>query len=142
MILKESNRTELIPYIPEYSYGKRKLDNVLLTGLDTIKKAHQDLIPKLWFNEKWSSEFLEFIKRLVDDNSAPEIVEIHPPFNDYCGSIGEFLDSYTGFEEALGEIFPDTRSHGTAAAHVPGWAHFSLRLRVSPLYAKQSGNGV
>jgi hypothetical protein len=93
----------------EYSYGKRKLDNVLLTGLDTIKKAHQDLIPKLWFNEKWSLEFLEFIKRLVDDNSAPEIVEIHPPFNDYCGSIGEFLDSYTGFEEALGEIFSDTK---------------------------------
>jgi hypothetical protein len=93
----------------EYSYAKRKLDGDLLEGLDRIKETHKENIPKLWFDKSWSSEFVKFIKGLVGDNPAPEIVEIHPPFNDYCGSIGEFLDSYTGFEEALGEIFSDTK---------------------------------
>lgn len=93
----------------EYSYARRKLDGGLLEGLERIKQAQQDHLPKLWFDKTWSSEFVEFIKRLIGDNPAPEIVEVHPPFNDYCESIAEFLDLYAGFEEELGGTFPDTK---------------------------------
>lgn len=80
-----------------------------MEGLERIKQAHQDHLPKLWFDKAWSSEFAEFVKRLIGDNKAPKIVEIHPPFNDYCGSIVEFLDLYAWFEEELGGTFPDTK---------------------------------
>lgn len=92
----------------EYSYGKRKFDTNLLSSFNTIKKSHNDFIPKLWSSKKWAEEFSCFIIKLVGNNRAPKIIEIHPPFNDYCNSIEEFIEIYQVFEEGISHTFPET----------------------------------
>lgn len=44
---------------------------------------------------------------MVQGYSALKIIEIHPPFNDYCKSIEDFLETYKMFEEDILYIFPD-----------------------------------
>lgn len=95
----------------EYSYGESKLNSPFLAGLKTIKRAHntEDHIPKLWSKKAWAKEFAIFIKRVVGDNKPPTIIEIHPPFKDYCGSIEEFIDIYKVFEDEILMSFPDVK---------------------------------
>lgn len=89
----------------EYSFGKREYSNKALEGLDTIKSANRDGIPKLWFNENWSQEFAIYIKRLTKESERPKVIEIHPPFKDYCETMDKFVQIYKVFES----YFPDTK---------------------------------
>ena len=67
----------------EYSYGKRKWDTSLIKIYTEIVAAQKDSVPQLWKNETWSLQFADYISKLVDNSSAPKVIEIHPPFNDY-----------------------------------------------------------
>lgn len=91
----------------EYSYGKRKLDSAIILKYPNLQEANKNGVPQLWKSCDWASEFADFIIDLVDDNSAPKIIEIHPPFNDYC-SIEEFVDRFKIFESKIHTTFPDT----------------------------------
>jgi hypothetical protein len=64
-------------------------------------KSQNILIRK---NQLWSEQFAEFIKNLCKDNE-PEIVETHPPFDDYCRSITEFTARIHGFQSAADAEF-------------------------------------
>ena len=83
------------------SFKKKKFDNELLKDLDEIKLSTKDDIPQLWKNEKWAKEFFQFIERLLCESIDPEIIEIHPPFIDYCSAIDDFLNIYETFENLI-----------------------------------------
>ena len=90
----------------EYSYGKRKFDGNLISNFHVLKTSHKDGVPQLWSSEKWSKEFAEFIIALTADENPPTIIEIHPPFNDYC-NIDLFLKRYEIFEKRIHEVYPN-----------------------------------
>jgi hypothetical protein len=85
----------------EYSYEKRKFNSNLLDDLNEIRLANKNGIPQLWKNKAWAKEFFKFIERLLNNSIEPEIIEIHPPFIDYCNSIHDFLDIYEVFEQLI-----------------------------------------
>jgi len=95
----------------EYSYEKRKegFDSDLLDGLDEIKSANKGGIAQLWKNQQWAKEFFAFICNLLRDSIDPEIIEIHPPFVDYCNSVGDFLDIYKTFEKSVLQKYVNTQ---------------------------------
>lgn len=90
----------------EYSYGKRKHNTELIFKYPALISANKDGVPQLWKSAEWASEFADFIVDLVDGHSAPTIIEIHPPFNDYC-SLAEFADRFRIFEHKIHEAYPD-----------------------------------
>jgi hypothetical protein len=85
----------------EYSFEKRTLNNILLDDLSEIKQAIKKGIPQLWRNKAWARDFFIFIERLLHDSVEPEIIEIHPPFVDYCLKIDDFLEIYKVFEQLV-----------------------------------------
>jgi len=89
----------------EYSYGKRKLDNVLISKFPALKNFNKNGIPQLWYSAEWAAEFADFIIELIRDNNAPEVIEIHPPFNDYC-DLSSFAERYNVFEKRIHSAFP------------------------------------
>lgn len=91
----------------EYSYGPRRFDSPFLKDLNTIKQANKRNIPQLWFNEKWAAEFALFVIRMLEIVEKRLIIEIHPPFIDYCPSIKDFIQRYRIFEEMLRTEHPD-----------------------------------
>ena len=90
----------------EYCYGKRKYNTELISKYPALIAASKDGVPQLWKSAEWASEFADFIVDLVDEHSAPTIIEIHPPFNDYC-SLSEFADHFRIFEHKIHEAYPD-----------------------------------
>ena len=82
----------------EYSYGKRKFDTQLITSYPVLREAHRNGIPQLWKSDEWGDSFASFILKLTEGRNPPEIIEIHPPFNDYC-SLDEFVERFCRFEE-------------------------------------------
>lgn len=92
----------------EYSFMRRKFDSPLIADLSYIRDGQLYGIPQLWKNDNWAKEFATFIIRLVGDNQLPTIIEIHPPFKDYCPSVDSFLERYNHFEETIKVVFPDT----------------------------------
>jgi len=106
--------TSINPSMPytlhtEYSYGPRKLNSPLLNNLPTVRNAHKNYVPRLWLGDDWAKEFAEYVVLLVDSNQSPSAIEIHPPFKDYCPTIEDFLDIYTGFEKIILNKFPNTK---------------------------------
>lgn len=91
----------------EYSYGKRKFDSPLLAHYPALREAHKDGVPQLWKSTEWASEFASFILELTSASEAPHVVEIHPPFNDYC-TIEQFAERFQVFEKALHAHYPET----------------------------------
>lgn len=98
---KQINQSNRYSLHTEYSYEKRKFNTILLHNLNEIIASNKNGIPQLWKNKTWSMEFFVFIKRLLENSIEPEIIEIHPPFFDYCDSINDFLDIYEIFEENI-----------------------------------------
>ena len=92
----------------EYSARDRKLNSPLLQRLQTIRMANIDGLPQLWRNSHWAEEFVEFIQAIVGENEPPLLIEIHPPFRDYCPSLEEFCSVYRVFEERISAIYPKT----------------------------------
>lgn len=90
----------------EYSYGKRKLVNALISKFPALKNSNKDSVPQLWYSVEWAAEFADFIIELTRDNNAPEVIEIHPPFNDYC-DLSSFAERYNIFEKKIHSTFPD-----------------------------------
>lgn len=91
----------------EYSYGTRKFDTELISDFTELKTSHKNGVPQLWESDKWAEEFAEFIIKLTADKNAPTVIEIHPPFNDYC-DIDMFLKRYVVFEKRIREVYPET----------------------------------
>ncbi len=89
----------------EYSYGKRKLNSPLISNFPEIREAQKEGVPQLWKNELWALQFAEFILKLMGMNNQPEVIEIHPPFNDYT-DMKTFIKHYSIFEEKIKEHYP------------------------------------
>lgn len=81
----------------EYSHSARKLNHTLIQKYPIHSEANKNGIPQLWKSKEWSEVFADYITALIANHNAPEIIEIHPPFNDYCNSIELFLDRYSIF---------------------------------------------
>ena len=92
----------------EYSAMRRRFDSPFLEPLIILKEAQRGKVPCLWWNEGWSYEFCNFIIKLVGWKNPPTVIEIHPPFTDYCETIEDFLGRYSFFEREIKSIFPDT----------------------------------
>ena len=90
----------------EYSHMKRKLDNKLINKYPELKISEKEKIPQLWKNKAWAKEFASFIIELVGNSIPPEIIEIHPPFNDYCKELSTFFGIYEEFEKIILAKFP------------------------------------
>ena len=91
----------------EYSYGKRKFDSILISSFPTLKNAHKNGVPQLWFSNEWASQFADFVIALTTDLTAPTTVEVHPPFNDYC-TPEQFAERFQVFENKIHSIYPNT----------------------------------
>jgi len=91
----------------EYSYGKRKFDTERIVAFPILREANKDGVPQLWKSNEWAEEFAAFIIGLTQAHNPPEIIEIHPPFNDYC-SLEEFSERYCIFEQKIHAVYPDT----------------------------------
>ena len=102
----EIETTEKYSLHTEYSYGKRKFDSNIISKFEELKTSNKDGVPQLWKSNKWAEEFAEFIIALTANNPAPTVIEIHPPFNDYC-DIDLFLERYRIFEKRIHESYPD-----------------------------------
>jgi len=83
----------------EYSFEEREFNTNIIKDLTYIKEAQKNKIPQLWFNKNWTKEFFIFIDRLIDVNEAPEVLEIHPPYNEYCSSFEQFFEIFKVFYE-------------------------------------------
>ena len=95
----------------EYSFKKRSFKLNIFSDLKYITSAQKNGIPQLWYNKEWTDHFLLFIERLVDsnDNKSPEVLEIHPPFNDYCNSFDQFLDIFKHFNGNFRKNYSSTK---------------------------------
>lgn len=93
----------------EYSYYPRKFTSPACKGLVKIKRTDKRGVPKLWFDEEWVRDFIVFIFRLVGEKKPPKIIEIHPPFNDYCKDLSHFIDLYEKFEREISDRYPDVQ---------------------------------
>ena len=89
----------------EYSYGKRNFDSDVIRSFPTIIAAQKDGVPQLWKSEQWAKEFAQFVFALAG-NATPAVIEVHPPFVDYC-TFDSFLTSYKAFETAILGKYPD-----------------------------------
>ena len=92
----------------EYSARDRKLDSSLMQRFHAIRMANIDGVPQLWRDSLWAEEFAQFIQAIVGENEPPLLIEIHPPFRDYCPSLEEFCSVYRIFEERISSIYPKT----------------------------------
>lgn len=90
----------------EYSYGKRKFDTERIAAFPILCEANKDGVPQLWKSSEWAEEFATFIIGLTQVHNSPEIIEVHPPFNDYC-SLEEFSERYLIFEQRIHAVYPD-----------------------------------
>jgi len=91
----------------EYSYGKRNLNTPLILSFPSLAEGHKDHVPQLWKSDDWAADFADFVIALAADHTAPTVIEIHPPFNDYC-TLDDFVHRYRIFEKRIHDKFPDT----------------------------------
>lgn len=91
----------------EYSYGKRKFESSILEKYKTLREANKSGVPQLWKSEEWAKEFASFVFELTEGKNPPQIVEIHPPFNDYS-DIEHFVKCYKVFEKEIRQVYPNT----------------------------------
>jgi hypothetical protein len=80
----------------------------IVTDFKHIALAQRNGISQLWCDVVWAKEFFEFINWLVGSNKPPEVLEIHPPFNDYCTSFEQFLDIFNVFYKEFNDRYPET----------------------------------
>jgi hypothetical protein len=115
---KESIQKTVLPYLslhtdPGYR-GKRDmfLSSEVLNQFPVISKNVFDFgsscVSKLWFNEKWSKEFSDFLVGLTEgiERQRIKVIEVHPPIDAYCDSLETFLNIYAVFEEKALKEFP------------------------------------
>ena len=93
----------------EYSFGSREFNSCCLNGLDVIRSSNLYGIPQLWKNREWAQEFAQFITAICAGHSAPEVIEVHPPFIDYTGNMHNFIEVYKEFEYSILEKYPNVK---------------------------------
>lgn len=93
----------------EYAYGKRKLSSPLLRKYPALQSCQMNGVPQLWYNEQYAEEFAMFVMELIAYHQPPDVIEIHPPFRDYCPTIGDFIARYKVFERMILEHYPDVK---------------------------------
>ena len=91
----------------EYSYGKRNFSSALINMYPELCKANKEGVPQLWKSSDWASQFADFVISLTNKHTAPKVIEIHPPFSDYC-DIDLFIERYSVFEEHIHKCYPST----------------------------------
>lgn len=91
----------------EYSFGARNFNTNRIAKYPALINAHKDGVPQLWKSSEWAKEFADFVIDLSVDFQSPTVVEIHPPFNDYC-TLEDFASCYQLFEEKIHTAYPDT----------------------------------
>ncbi len=91
----------------EYSYGKRNLSSDFIKQFPALCDANKEGVPQLWRSTEWADQFAGFVIKLTEGHAAPRVVEVHPPFNDYC-DIDQFLERFSVFEKKLHAVYPDT----------------------------------
>lgn len=91
----------------EYSHSGRKWKNRLICEFPELCRSQKKGIPLLWYSERWPLEFAEFLKKLCG-NHKPAVIEIHPPYQDYC-SLPVFIERYRIFEDAILSAFPSVQ---------------------------------
>jgi len=91
----------------EYSYGKRKFDTELISNFPVLQESNKEAVPQLWKSLSWANAFADFIIALTANRNPPQIIEIHPPFNDYC-TMDEFAERFRIFEEKIHSVYPNT----------------------------------
>jgi len=80
----------------------------IVNELGNINKAQKGNIAQLWHDKEWANEFFIFIEWLIGSNNPPEVLEIHPPFDDYCKSFDQFLDVFNVFYQKFVKKYPNT----------------------------------
>lgn len=93
----------------EYSFGSREFNSRCLNGLDVIRNSNFYGIPQLWKNREWAQEFAQFITAICAGHSAPEVIEVHPPFIDYTENMHNFVEVYKEFEYNILEKYPNVK---------------------------------
>ena len=88
---------------------KITFNSKIITDFKNIALAQRNGIPQLWHNAEWSYEFFEFINWFIGSSIPPEVLEIHPPFNDYCTSFEQFLDIFKIFHKKFFDKYSDTK---------------------------------
>ena len=91
----------------EYSFGARNFNTNRIAKYPSLMNAHKGGVPQLWKSFEWAQEFADFVIDLSAGFQPPTVVEIHPPFNDYC-TLEDFTSYYQVFEEKIHRIYPDT----------------------------------
>lgn len=90
--------------LPEFPTIFKNFNNLLDSGADCVSI--------LWSNEssgeQWGKEFAGFLVRLTEgiDQQRIKIIEIHSPFDRYCGSLDTFIKRYEPFEKVIVKTFP------------------------------------
>ena len=93
----------------EYSHMKRELNSKLISKYPKLMESHKDNIPQLWKDEEWAKEFANFLIDLIGNNNDPKVIEIHPPFDDYCENFDKFFKIYENFETIIVNKYPNTK---------------------------------
>jgi len=91
----------------EYAYGRRQLTSCLLADLDVLRRSHADFVPQLWYSAEWAEQFAEFILRITHPFGPPRVIEVHPPFRDYCPTVSTLLERYSHFEHYVKREYPN-----------------------------------
>ena len=92
----------------EYSFMSRKLDSETLLKYPELKNANKRGVPQLWYSIDWAREFALFVIDITQYSKPPKVIEIHPPYNDYC-SMDEFIERYNCFEKIVHDKYPNTK---------------------------------
>lgn len=90
----------------EYSYRKRKFDTEYISKFPALVEGNKDGVPQLWKSPEWADAFADFVIGLTEGHASPTIIEIHPPFNDYC-TLSGFSERYRIFEKKIHQVYPD-----------------------------------
>ena len=90
----------------EYSYGKRNFSSSLISNYPALVEAHKSYVPQLWKSEEWAVAFANFLIDLTKEKAPPSIIEIHPPFNDYC-TADMFSERFQAFEKHVHTVYPE-----------------------------------
>lgn len=90
----------------EYSYGKRKFNSSAIARCPALMAAQKDGVPQLWKSVEWANEFADFIIGLTEKHHPPTVIEIHPPFSNYC-TLDEFAERFRTFEARIHAVYPD-----------------------------------
>lgn len=103
----------VLPYSlhTEYSYGKRLFKNDVLKKYPEIIRANKNSVPQLWKSKKWARMFAEYLINITNGIHEPDVIEIHPPFNDYLDSIKDFVEIYKVFENIIKNRYTQTKIH-------------------------------